>query len=190
MIWAVILFIVFAALASWLIYAASPPPPDDALAIRLAADLGAASPTLFEDDGARYWWFALPTDPRTDVLVADRSVRVRRTPTGPITHAATLLVDPLIGRDQEMYESRTVVPGFEGGLMIGGEPNASLEGWELRLNAKILETMRSLRLHYVRVEPGAISTGLVMEEPVDAEPVLEVADFLRRLEELLVQQLH
>jgi hypothetical protein len=188
-VWGIIAFVVFAAVISWLIYASNPPPPDDALAIRLAADLGAARPSLVEEGPARWWWFALPTDRRTDVLVANRTVRVRRMATRPISPVATLLSTPLVGRDQEMYASRTLVPG-EGGLVIGGHPHADLEGWELRVNAKILETMRELGLSYVRVESDQVSTGVVLEEPMDAEVILDVADFVRRLEELFTQELH
>ncbi len=191
MIWGVIAFVTFAAVISWLIYAANPPPPDDALAIRLAADLAAQKPSLVEEGPARWWWFPLPTDRRTDVLVAGRSVRVRRMSTRPISPVATLLSAPLGGRDQYEYEvSRIVVPAEEGGLVVGGHPNATLQGWELRVNAKILETMRALGLSYVRVEADQISTGVALQEPIDAEVILDVAEFVRGLEELFTQELH
>ncbi len=190
MIWGVLAFVTFAALMSWLIYVSNPPPPDDALAIRLAADLAAAKPSLIEDGSARWWFFALPTDRRTDVLVADRTVRVRRMSTTTLSPIATLLSAPLAGRAREPYMSRTVVPAEGGGLIIDGHPNATLEGWELRVNAKILETMRSLGLSYIRVESDQISTGVHLAEPVDAEVILDVADFIQRLEELFTRELH
>lgn len=190
MVWGILIFVAFAAVVGWLVYAANPPPPDDALAMSLAVDLGAERPTLVGDGDARYWRISLPLDSATTVYVANDAAQLRRTPRGFITHAATVLAAPLLGRDQEQYESRTVIPGEDGELFIGGSPSAALEGWELHLDAAIIDRMRDLGLLFVRVEHEAISTGFGRETTFDAASVLEIADFLGHLEARLVQQLH
>jgi len=185
-VWAVTVVVGFIALITFLIYASRKAPPDDALALELAVELGAAQPELVEERFAQWWKISLPGRTRIEVYVSEGSVWIRRPLERSASHAATVLPASLFGRDQEMYQSRTLVPSARGGFEIGGAPGTALLGWELRLPPQLPEAMRELGITYLRVERGELSTGVAAHgASIDATLIDEVAHLLDGIVEVL-----
>lgn len=176
---AVLLAVVPLLALAFAVWASRPaPPPDDALALELAAELGAGRPILVVADRGQEWRIEVDIGEETfELHVCDHGARLRRPLRQSLDHGAMmLLAAKLYGREQEEYGfGRMLVPG-EAGFEVGGRPGVALRGWETRLSDRLPEQMAELQVRWVRVELHWIETGRIGD--VDAEWVRSAAAFL------------
>lgn len=161
-------------------------PPDDAVAVSLAAELGGTRPTLRETRAgwAWEWCFEVDLDGPLRVFVHEHGLRVRRVLRAPIGDAARILTRPLVGRSQEDYGfARTLVPGEGGAFEVGGRPGEPLAGWELRVGPALLDELARLDVGWLAVERDGLETGC--REPRGASWVRDAATLLRATERTL-----
>jgi len=160
-----------------------PTPLDDALALRLAADVGGTRPQLVDlgYGRAQAWRFELEHEGSNEVFVHERGGRVRRSLSTPVHRGATVFAAKLRGRSQEDYDAaRTLVPGDAGVFEVAAGTPADLDGWERRLDAAVLDRMQRAGVRWFRVDLHWLETGRV--EDLDADWIGEAAQFLSQLE--------
>jgi len=158
MVWllAVLLVVAPVIVASWLARR-SPELVDDALAMRLASELGTAAPTF--ERSRRAWRLEID---RTELWIGPTVLTASRAIERSIGEPFTVLDAPLGGREQEEYSfSRIVVPDAVGGWCIGGRPDALTE-----VERRVVEA-RPTGLPWLRVEPGALSAGTLVDPTAD-----------------------
>ena len=162
-------------------------PPDDTLALQLAAELGSTPPVLVSATGGvgTEWCLEVDLEGLHRAFVHDHGIRLRRALFAPLGRPARILTSKLVGRDQEDYDldARTLVPSDEGGVEAVGRGGDDLEGWETRLRPSTLDEMRRLGIVWLSVEPDGLETGKAGTP--DAEWVREAAAFLRDTERTL-----
>ncbi len=146
---------------------------DDALALRLASELGTSAPTF--EASRRAWRVELDG---TELWIGPNHVTARRAIERPVGEGFTVLESALVGREQEDYFfSRIVVPDGDGGWCVGGRSDALTE-----VERRVVEA-RPTDLPWLRVEPGALSAGTLVDPTADDVRALiaALADVARAL---------
>ncbi|MCA9613899.1 MAG: hypothetical protein R3B99_14105 [Polyangiales bacterium] len=139
--------------------------PDDALAMRLASELGTPPPTF--DTSKRAWRIELEG---TELWVGAHHLSATRAIERAVGEPFTVLDGPLGGREQEEYRlSRVLVPDGEGGWCVGGRSDA-LTAQEERVVAT-----RPAGLPWLRVDVGTIAAGTHFEPQADDARALVAA---------------
>lgn len=155
-LWAAVLVVAPVVVALWLARRAEVR-VDDGLALRLASELGTSAPTF---EGSRRAW-RVELD-GTELWIGSHHVTARRALERPSGEAFTVLESALGGREQEDYfYSRIVVPDGNGGWCVGGRSDALTE-----VERRVVEA-RPLGLPWLRVEPGALSAGSLVDPTGD-----------------------
>lgn len=136
-------------------------PPDDGLALRLAAAFGAPRVTY---DGVRYRLAFSRRGARYELRVDDRHGSLNCLSVGR-AHSARLFPVALMGRSQEDYLGGRALVATEGGwVVVQGEP--ALRGWETRLPPGLAEELQEHRVCLLTVDAGRIDVhGHHIDEP-------------------------
>lgn len=157
MIWLVVLLVAAPVIVGFWLARQMKVRPNDALAMRLASELGTAAPTFdtskptwrLELDGAELW-------------VGAHHLSAARAVERAVTEPFTVLDGPLGGHEQEEYRlPRVLVPNGEGGWCVGGR-SEGLTAQEERVVAA-----RPAGLPWLQIDVGTIAAGTHFEPHAD-----------------------